>query len=421
MTEKTEKKRAFLINLLFIAAILGIVYVFFKYLFWPVAPFLLSFFFAMLLQKPLRWLTKKTKQKFRGLWSVLLVLLSIAIILVPIVLLIYNLVGQIREFISYLINQLADLPQFLADLQEILLKALSFLPDGIYSTVSQKITEVISSLTTDFDISALGLNGDTVRNTISSGVSGIYNVARNVPSAVIGIVIGIIAWILFAKDYNKVVSFIQLQLPESKKNILVEIKQVFSNTILKMIRAYLLIMFITFCELSIGFTILSIAGIMSNSYIYLIALAICVFDILPVAGSGGILIPWAIISAIMGNIPQAIGLMIIYVVISVIRQYIEPKIVGDTLGVNPLITLAGLYFGLKLFGVLGMFIVPISLMTIKAFNDTGRIHLWKVPERAHAEIKEGKAQGKSFFKRRKKKKTKNLTDENYEDSSETKN
>ena len=344
----------------------------------------------------------------------LLVLLSIAIILVPVILLIYNLVGQIREFISYLIGQLADLPRFLADLQEILLKALSFLPDGIYSTVSQKITEVISSLPTDFDISALGLSGDTVKNTISSGVSGIYNVAKNVPSAVIGIVIGIIAWILFAKDYHKVVGFIQLQLPESKKNVLVEIKQVFSHTILKMIRAYLLIMFITFCELSIGFTIMSVAGIMSNSYIYLIALAICVFDILPVAGSGGILIPWAAISAIMGNVPQAIGLMVIYVVISVIRQYIEPKIVGDTLGVNPLITLAGLYFGLKLFGVLGMFIVPISLMTIKAFNDTGRIHLWKVPEREPVVIKEGKAQGRSFFRIRKSRKAEDQTKENNE-------
>lgn len=84
----------------------------------------------------------------------------------------------------------------------------------------------------------------------------------------LGIVIGIIAWILFAKDYRSVVNFIQLQLPDNKKNLLVEIKQVFSNTILKMVKAYLLIMFITFCELSLGFTILSIAGIMSNSYIY---------------------------------------------------------------------------------------------------------------------------------------------------------
>ena len=116
---------------------------------------------------------------------------------------------------------------------------------------------------------------------------------------------------------------------------------------------------------------------MNNSYIYIIAIVIAVFDILPIAGSGGILLPWALISLISGNVGQAIGLIVIYAVISVIRQYIEPKIVGNSLGVNPIITLAGLYFGLKLFGFMGMFIVPISVMTLKAFNDTGRIKLWK--------------------------------------------
>ena len=105
MDAKTEKKRAFLINLLFIAAVLGLIYVFFKYLFWPVAPFVLSFFFAVLLQKPLRWLVKKTKDKLRGLWSVVLVLLSIGVILVPVILILYNLAGQLREFISYLRNE----------------------------------------------------------------------------------------------------------------------------------------------------------------------------------------------------------------------------------------------------------------------------------------------------------------------------
>ena len=62
----------------------------------------------------------------------------------------------------------------------------------------------------------------------------------------------------------------------------------------------------------------------------------------------------------------------LYVVITVIRQYIEPKIVGQTLGVNPLVTLMGLYFGLKIFGFIGMFLVPLAVMTVKAFNDTGR-------------------------------------------------
>lgn len=66
-----------------------------------------------------------------------------------------------------------------------------------------------------------------------------------------------------------------------------------------------------------------------------------------------------------------------YVIITVIRQYIEPKIVGSSLGVNPIVTLMGLYFGLKLFGFIGMFLVPLCIMTLKAFNDTGRISIWK--------------------------------------------
>lgn len=387
MNPKVEKRREFLINLLYAAVILAIVYVFFKYCFWLAAPFLLSFLFAVILQKPLRWLDKKSKNKCHTLWSLLLVFLSIAVVLVPIILLLVRLINEIGNFVSYLIDQLSDFPQFMEMLKSEILKLLTFLPDSIYNSVSQSITTAIDGLVQDFDLNKIGLNTATITNTISSGVTGIYSVVKNVPSAVIGIVIGIVAWILFTKDYDRIVKFIQLQLPENKKNLLVEMKQVFSKTILKMVRAYAIIMFITFCELTLGFTILSALKIMSNSYIVIIAIAIAVFDILPVAGSGGVLIPWALISFVTGNTSQGIGLLVIYVVISVIRQYIEPKIVGESLGVNPLITLAGLYFGLKLFGFLGMFVVPLGIMTLKAFNDTGRISLWKTPENEKIEIK----------------------------------
>lgn len=118
-----------------------------------------------------------------------------------------------------------------------------------------------------------------------------------------------------------------------------------------------------------------------------IAIGIAIFDILPVAGSGGILIPWALISLLLGNTKQGIGLLVLYVAITVIRQYIEPKIVGQTLGVNPLVTLMGLYFGLKIFGFIGMFLVPLAVMTVKAFNDTGRIHLYNPPARERPQQK----------------------------------
>lgn len=381
MNPKVAKRRDFLIDLVFVMAIIGLVYVFFKYCFVIAAPFLLSFFFAVILQRPLGWLDKKTKNKMHSFWSIVLVLLCVAIILGPVISIIATLFREIGNFISFLGEQLNDLPTFLVTLQNEILKAIKFLPDSIYTSVSENITQFFGNLINDFDVSKLGINMSSITSGLSNGISGVYSVVKNIPSILISVVIGIIAWILFTKDYKKVVKFIKLQLPDKHKNLLSETKKIFSSTILKMCRAYGLIMFITFCENFLGLTILNLIGVMKNSYVFVIAICIAVFDILPVAGSGGILIPWSLIALVSGNVGQCVGLLILYAVITVIRQYIEPKIVGDSLGVNPLVTLAGLYFGLKLFGFMGMFIVPICVMTLKAFNDAGRIHLYTPPER----------------------------------------
>ena len=380
MNPKVAKRRDFLIDLVYVMAIIGLVYVFFKYCFVIAAPFLLSFFFAVILQRPLGWLDKKTKNKMHSFWSIVLVLLCVAIILGPVISIIATLFREIGNFISFLGEQLNDLPTFLVTLQNEILKAIKFLPDSIYTSVSENITQFFGNLINDFDVSKLGINMSSITSGLSNGISGVYSVVKNIPSILIGVVIGIIAWILFTKDYKKVVKFIKLQLPDKHKNLLSETKKIFSSTILKMCRAYGLIMFITFCENFLGLTILNLIGVMKNSYVFVIAICIAVFDILPVAGSGGILIPWSLIALVSGNVGQCVGLLILYAVITVIRQYIEPKIVGDSLGVNPLVTLAGLYFGLKLFGFMGMFIVPICVMTLKAFNDAGRIHLYTPPE-----------------------------------------
>jgi len=381
LPQKVERRREFLINLLFFAAIIGLAYVFIKYLFWIAAPFLLTFILAIGLQKPIRKLDKKTKKKGHTFFSILFVVLTTLIVLIPLILLISALVSSISEFFKYLTDQLNDIPTFLATLEKQILDFAKFLPDGIYKSFSETLTNMFDDMIHDFSLSSIGLSFNTLKSTVTSGLSGVYGVVKNIPSILIGVVIGIIAWIFFTKDYNYIVRFIQAQLPEGKKNILVEVKQVFSKTILKMARAYGLIMLITFFELFLGFSLLSLLGVMKNSYYVFIAALIAVFDVLPVAGSGGILVPWALFSLVMGNYKQAIGLMVIYVAITLVRQYIEPKIVGDTLGVHPIITLMGLYFGLKFFGFLGMFVVPLTIMTLKAFNDTGRIQLWNTVER----------------------------------------
>lgn len=381
MSDKVKKRRDAIINVAFLAMVLGLIFVFFKYCFGIAAPFLLSFFFAVIMQRPLRWLDKKTKNKCHTLWSLLLVLLSILIIVGPLIIILSLIGREIGNFVSYLTDQLNDLPSFLATLEKEILSLIKFLPDSIYTSASDYISDLFGKMINNFDLSALGIDMKSVTSGLTTGVSGIYGVVKNIPSVLIGIVIGVVAWIFFTKDYNYIVHFIKLQLPDNKKNILSEIKQIFSKTVLKMIRAYGIIMLITFCELFLGLSILNWIGVMDNSYVVMIAIAIAIFDILPVAGSGGILIPWAAISLILGDYSAAVGLIIIYAVITVIRQYIEPKIVGSSLGVHPIVTLAGLYFGLKLFGFMGMFIVPLAVMTLKAFNDAGRIHLFNSPER----------------------------------------
>ena len=384
MNSKVEKRRAFLIDFAFVAVLLALIYVFFKYLFWIAAPFLLSFFFAVLLQKPLRILDKKTNHKAHSFWAIFLVIVSIAVVIVPVALILSSVFGKVSAFIGYVSEQLSDISSFLSTIENWLLNAIQFLPKGIYDSVSGSITDLFDKLqpnAVEGAASSAGLLSSldlgSLTSKLTSGVSNVYSVVKGVPSILIGVVIGLVAWILFTKDYDYLVRFIQNQLPDDKKGVLVEFKQVFSKTILTMFKAYGIIMCITFCELFLGFSIMSLFGIMNNGYFAIIALAIAVFDILPVAGSGGILIPWSLFSLIYGNYKQAIGLIVLYIIITVIRQYVEPKIVGTSLGVHPIVTLMGLYFGLKLFGFIGMFIVPLTVMTLKAFNDAGRISIWK--------------------------------------------
>lgn len=379
MTNKTSKRLDFLINLAFAAAILALMFVFFKYLFNITAPFLIAFFVAILLQRPIRYIDKKTNKKGHAFWSILLVFLCIAIIIIPLVLIIAQIAAKAVDLVKYCAAQLSDLPTLLTTLEDKLIEFGKFLPDAAYKTYCNSISQGFAKLLDSPESSALSIDFDTIKNGLSTGVSGVYSVVKNVPSVLLAVVIAIIACIFMTKDYDSIVRFIQLQFPQNKRNVLVELKQVFNKNVLKIIKAYGLIMLITFCELLLGFGIMKVAGIMTNPYFVWIAAGTAIFDILPVAGSGGILIPWALFSFISGNYKQGIGLLILYGVITVIRQYIEPRMVGNTLGIHPLVTLMGMYLGLKLFGFVGMLAAPMIVVILKAYNDAGRLHIWNSP------------------------------------------
>lgn len=117
-------------------------------------------------------LIKRLKNKYHTFWSILLVLLCVAIILGPVISIIAALFKEIGNFASYLGNQLNDLPTFLLTLQNEILKALKFLPDSIYTSVSENITQFFGNLINDFDVSKLGINMSSITSTLTSGISG---------------------------------------------------------------------------------------------------------------------------------------------------------------------------------------------------------------------------------------------------------
>ena len=118
------------------------------------------------------------------------------------------------------------------------------------------------------------------------------------------------------------------------------------------LRAYFLLLLLTFFELLVGLAILG------SDYVFLLAFLTALLDILPVLGVGTVLLPYALFSFVMGNRFLGLGLLILYGVITLVRQIVEPHLVGKSLGLHPILMLMSFYVGLRLFGVGGILIGP---------------------------------------------------------------
>jgi sporulation integral membrane protein YtvI len=359
MESPYDKKRQFIINAVYVLLLAGIAYLIFEYALSLLSPFILAFLIAYLLKGPAKAISEGTRLP-KKLVSFVLVLLfygSAVIILA--------LVGV--KLISTLTNTISALPTIYADqLAPFLLSTI----EGIKQTAFLIDPALVDMLNT----AAIQLI-----NTLEANVSSISlafvgllsDQAASLPGFLIKMLLMVIATFFMAIDYELLSSFVNRQFSQKAYEILQTIKNYIVNTLFVVIRSYALIMSITFVELSIG---LSVIGI-DNAI--LIAFIIAIFDILPVLGTGGIMIPWTIITLLQGNYQTALGLLLVYLVVTVIRNIIEPKIVGGQLGLHPVITLMSMFVGVNLLGVLGLFGFPITLSLIKYLNDKGTVKWFK--------------------------------------------
>ena len=197
--------------------------------------------------------------------------------------------------------------------------------------------------------------GDAVSRLSMSAVSYISSFASRLPQFIVNSVMTTIATFFMSIDYDRMTAFILRILPDKAQGTVLEIRRYFVNTMRQYGKSYLLILLMTFSEIFIGLLLLRA----ENAFV--IAAITAALDIIPVFGTGAVVIPWAILSFIQGNNFMAVGLIILYLIITVVRQIMEPRIIGIQVGIHPLATLMGMFVGVSLLGILGMFAFPIII------------------------------------------------------------
>ncbi len=359
----TEKKKKFIVDVTYLALVLALGYLALKYALPLLMPFVLAFVIAYVLRRPIRFLSRVVHVP-KGLVAVLLVVLTygvigllLALAGIRITATITSLVQQIPSF--YYSHILPALTELFTWLEELLAKLDPSLMSALQELQTQLI-DMLWQLVSSFSGLLLG------------GVSLATSLATSLPGFLIRMLLMVISTFFITIDYEKIVRFCLGCLRGNTRRVVLQIKAYVVGTLFVCIRSYALIMCITFVELSIGLSIIGIERAM------LVALLIAIFDILPVLGTGGIMIPWVILSALGGDLPQALALLVLYVIITVIRNIIEPRIVGAQIGLHPVLTLMSMFVGNHLFGIVGLFGLPILLSLLRYLNDNGTISLFPV-------------------------------------------
>ena len=229
---------------------------------------------------------------------------------------------------------------------------------NLFENISENILKSFENdyIITNYLISLPQTIGTTMLTSLTEWASEfVGNFFGKFPSLLISIIVTLIAGCYIAGNHDNLKLIISGKIKEETKQSAKRLKDIFVNNILKMGKGYAILMLITYVELCIGLAILGCPKF------YLVAAGIAVIDILPILGVGAVLIPWAIFVLLLGNIKYFIGLLVLWILIIIIRNIIEPKIVGDQIGVPPILMLAGMYIGLKLFNIIGLLGIPIIL------------------------------------------------------------
>lgn len=348
-----EKRKKILINILYFSILFAGIYVVLKYVFIWLLPFLVGFLLATLANSLSNRVCKNTRLNRRVCSLTVIGIIYLAVLLF-VFLFSSELTVQLQEKIS-------NLPEIYNQMVAPLLDTMvdfgkGFLPNLKTLGLLETFKDGTENMLVSFSGKAVNFFTDFI---------------GKIPSFLMAMFFSVVSSVLIVWDYDKMTSFFEKQLPEKTTKLVIRIKTILLNSVSRLLKAYLILMIITFLELAVGFLILGVDEPIEK------AISISLADFLPLIGISVVFIPWILVLLFQKKFYLAIGLSVLYLIITIIRNFIEPKIVGKEIGISPILSLISFYVGLKLFGFWGVIILPIVVILVKTLNDEGVIKLWK--------------------------------------------
>jgi sporulation integral membrane protein YtvI len=315
-------------------------------------PFLVAFIISLLIEPLIKFLNKRTS--FTRKTCAIIVLIVVAIVLCALI--IWGVTSLIQES-NHLLQSLNTYIETAYNKIQSLIASMDFnklkIPEEVSSVIQNSLWDFIGN----------------VSNWIKNFLSSMLDFLTQIPTIAIYIGISLIAIYFMCTDKLYMIDQVEHHLPnEWAKRIGKHTRELIAS-LGAYLKAEITLILISFVISLIGLYLLKILGF-NVGYPLLSALGIGFVDALPILGSGTAMIPWAVISAINGDIKLAIAIIILWIIMSVIRQFAEPRVVSSHIGIHPIFTLIAMYTGFKIIGVLGMFVGPIVLIILKNIFST---------------------------------------------------
>lgn len=353
-----DKQKKFLIRFAYLAAIAILVWAMGKYLLVWLLPFVLALGLAALMEPAIEVIRRRSKLQ-RGFLAAVFTLVLVGGLTALTVAALGQLLRQAEDALDRLPLYLAGLPRLADSVLQRLDRFCANCPAPLRQDVETFLEKLPEQLT-----AAVGSLSATLLRWMGAVVAALPNAALFCATTALAVFFTL-------SSYPAIAAFARRQLTEPQRRWVRGLRENLFAALGHWLRAQAILLVVTFCQLLVGFALLR------QPYALLLSFLIALIDALPVFGTGTVLVPWALLLFLVGNVPRGLALTALYAVIYLVRSITEPKLVGARANLPPVAALAAMYVGFRTMGVGGMVVMPMAALVIKQLHDAGYVRIWR--------------------------------------------